>query len=241
MLACAGAAALQWAGLGRPPVGGLSESLLLVAPGLALGYLFIEGLSKSREGGLAGLLAAAGAALGALPAARALVAADPLPPGMDSPWLAPYALATGLAYGLLGAAGIQALTFLLIERLWPGRAERAGRGTYWAACLGFPLLAGSLMVGAVWAQAARGDYWTWTARESWTLVYALVLLAYLNLRYVGHWPERRSAAVLALSLGLWLSAFVHAWQLPAAGGDAEYRPPAAATAPAAPPARKPPG
>jgi ABC-type transport system involved in cytochrome c biogenesis permease subunit len=241
MFASAGAAALEWAGLGRPPVCGLSEPMLLLAPALALGYLIIEGLSKSREGGLPVLLAAAGAALGGLAAARAGAAADPLPPGMDGLWLVPYALATGLAYGLLGVAGIQALTFLLVERIWPNRAERAGRGAYWAACLGFPLLAGSLMLGACWAQSARGDYWTWTARESWTLVYALVLLAFLNLRYVGHWPERRSAAVLALSLGLWLAAFAHAWELPAAGGDAGRQPMATASAPGAQPAPKPPG
>lgn len=217
-LACAAAVAVQWSGLDRPPVRELSEALGLLALALALGYLLIEGLSKSREGGLPILLAAAGLALAA--AMRAAqggpLAPDPLPPELASPWLGPYALVTFLGYGLLGAGGAQVAAFLVVERFAPARGERAGRGAFWAVCLGFPLLVWSLLIAAVMAVDLRGGVWSWNPRETWTLVYVLVLVAYMCLRYVGHWPERRAAWLLALSLALWAAALSRACDL--AGG-----------------------
>jgi len=215
LLSCVAAAAVQWQGLGRPPVREVSESLLLLAPGLALGYLLIEGLSKSREGGLPILLAAAGMALvtATTLAGYGPLYPDPLPPELASPWLAAYAVVTLLAYGLLGAGSVQAVAFLVVERFSPARGERAGRGAFWAVCLGFPLLVWSLLIAAVIAADSRGSLWSWGARETWTLVYTLVLTAYLCLRYVGHWPERRATWLLALSLGLWAVAFLQACRL----------------------------
>ena len=205
MLACAAAAAIQWSGLQRPPVFSVPESLLLLAPALVLGYLFIEGLSKSREGGVVILLASAGAAL---LAAVTVASSGPLcpappPPELDSPWLPAYAVTAFLALGLLGAAGLQAAAFLVVEHASPARGERAGRGAFWAVCLGLPPLIWSLLISAVWAQGARGSLWDWTNREVWTLVLALLLAVYICVRHIGYWPERRGAWLLAASVVAW--------------------------------------
>ncbi len=211
-LACASACAIQWWGLERPPVMSLSESLFLLAPAMVLGYLFIEGLSKSREGGAPILLAAAGTALlGAVTAAsQGPLLADPPPPGLDNLWLPVYAAATFLALGILGAAGLQAAAFLMVERVSPARGERAGRGALGAVCLGLPVLIWSMLAAAGWAQEVRGTLWGWSSREVWTLVLFLVLSAYVCLRHVAHWPERRSTWLLAASVVLWAAALVHA-------------------------------
>jgi ABC-type transport system involved in cytochrome c biogenesis permease subunit len=212
MLGCAAAAAIEWWGLSRPPALSLSESLTLLAPALALGYLFIEGLSKSREGGAPILLGAAGSALLAAMtvAAAGPLYPDPAPPELAGALLPTYAAVTFLALGLLGAAGLQAATFLVVERLSPARGERAGRGAFWAVCLGLPPLIWSLLAEALWAQQVRGDLWVWNAREVWGLVLVLLMAAYICLRHVGHWPERRAAWLLAVSIVAWATVLVHA-------------------------------
>lgn len=210
-LTSAAAAAIAWQALGRAPAAGFLESLMLLAPALALGYVFIEGLSKSREGGAPVLAAAAGAAFLAAMGAAAANPLIPTPtsPWLDSAWVDGRCVAQYLALGLLGAAGLQAATFLVIERFAPARSERAGRGAFWAVCMGLPFLVWSLLMGAVWSQAAKGTPWAWSSGEVWTLIYALALSAYVCLRHVGHWPERRAMWLLAISLLPWIVALIH--------------------------------
>ena len=211
-LACLAAAAVEWAGLGRAPVLSVAESLLLLAPAMGLGYICIETLSKSREGGLPILLSAAGAALTAsiLAASAGPLCPWSAPPELAGPWLPAYAVTAFLGLGLLGAAAFQAVAFLVVERISPASGERAGRGAFWCVCLGLPPMIWSLLVAAAWGQRSGGDVWTWSGREVWALALVLVMAAYISLRHVGGWPERRSAWLLAGSVVVWAAALVSA-------------------------------
>lgn len=214
------AAALSWRALGRPPAGTAAEMLVLAAPAIGLGYLVIEAFAKSREAGLLVLLAAAGAELVSIPAVNEPFDLPLRMAGPAGPWLIPYLAAAALGYGVLAAAALQAAAFLVLEHFRRVQVERLSRAVYWSACLGFPFLLASLVISCVWSQQVHGSWWDWTARQSWTLVLCLAVLAYLNLRFVGDWPERAAAWILALSLLVGAAAFPHAREMPAPGGDA---------------------
>jgi len=233
-LACAAGAAGVWALTGRPPAGSAAETLLILAPAMALAYALTEGLAKSREAGLPALLTAAGLYLAGLAAAPHPALAGRLPAGLASPWL-PFCLVSGLvAYGLLFTAAIQAATLLAVRELWPARAERAGRAVYWSVCLGLPPLLWSMMGAAAWSQSVRGTIWSWTGRETWALIYALLLAAYLHLQFMAGWRERRAAWFLLAASLAGLVSFGALGSFPAPGGDRGIADRPAAAAPARP-------
>ncbi|MDA8194107.1 MAG: cytochrome c biogenesis protein CcsA [Thermaerobacter sp.] len=64
--------------------------------------------------------------------------------------------------------------------------------------VGVPLLAAAMVMGAVWAKTAWGSYWSWNAKELWSLITLAVYLGYLLARWFGGWRGHR-AAVLAMS------------------------------------------
>ncbi|PSR34822.1 MAG: cytochrome C assembly protein [Sulfobacillus benefaciens] len=65
--------------------------------------------------------------------------------------------------------------------------------------LGVPLLAVALVLGAYVAKSVSGYYWTWTAKEIWSLVIWLVYAGYLTLRWVAGWRGHRAAVYVMLA------------------------------------------
>ena len=51
--------------------------------------------------------------------------------------------------------------------------------------VGVVLLAGGIMLGAVWANASWGRYWGWDPKETWALITLLWFLAVLHGRFAG--------------------------------------------------------
>ncbi len=102
-----------------------------------------------------------------------------LMPALQSPWFIPHVTVYILSYAMMGAATIASIIFLygkgenhevlvsLVDNL-----VRIG--------LGF-LLMGMLM-GALWAKEAWGDYWTWDPKEVWAFITAATYLVYIHLR-----------------------------------------------------------
>jgi ABC-type transport system involved in cytochrome c biogenesis permease subunit len=100
-------------------------------------------------------------------------------PALQSPWFIPHVTVYILSYAMMGAATIASIIFLygkeekdddlvgLVDNL-----VRIG--------LGF-LLMGMLM-GALWAKEAWGDYWTWDPKEVWAFITAATYLVYIHLR-----------------------------------------------------------
>jgi hypothetical protein len=80
------------------------------------------------------------------------------------------------------------------------------------------------MGAAIWSQSVRGTVWSWTARETWLLVYVLLLAAYLNLHFSAGWRERRAAWFLLVASLAGLVSFGAQRSFPAPGGDASMQP-----------------
>lgn len=59
--------------------------------------------------------------------------------------------------------------------------------------MGFPFLTIGILTGAIWANDARGTYWSWDPKETWSLITWLVYAAYLHARLTAGWRGPRLA------------------------------------------------
>jgi cytochrome c-type biogenesis protein CcsB len=74
------------------------------------------------------------------------------------------------------------------------KRERLDRLTYTSIGIGYPIFTvGALIFGAIWAQTAWGNYWSWDPKETWALITWLVYTAFLHTRLVRRLRGRISA------------------------------------------------
>ena len=67
--------------------------------------------------------------------------------------------------------------------------------TYRMIAIGWPLLTGGIITGAVWANSAWGTYWSWDPKEKWPLITWFVYAIYLHARYVRGWKGAQMAVI----------------------------------------------
>lgn len=101
-----------------------------------------------------------------------------LMPALQSFWFIPHVSVYMFAYGILGCAFLLALEGLVNRR-----------GNYLPSIdnlvyLGFAMMTLGILMGAVWAKQAWGNYWTWDAKEVWAAVTWFAYLLYIHLRFV---------------------------------------------------------
>ena len=175
---------------GRPPVSNFYETMLwlpFVAVGLSLVF---ERFSPMRYFGLSASILAA----------IMLTLAENVP--LDSSiapvvavlrsnlWLTVHVLTIVASYGALALATI--LAHLYAWRYLSRRRDGAHpalptleTALYRVTQVGVVLLAGGIMLGAVWANASWGRYWGWDPKETWALITLLWFLALLHGRLAG--------------------------------------------------------
>ena len=67
---------------------------------------------------------------------------------------------------------------------------------YKSITVGYPLFTvGALFAGAIWAEQAWGNFWSWDPKEVGSLVVWLIYSAYLHARYVKGWSGLRAAVL----------------------------------------------
>ena len=173
---------------GRPPVSNFYETTLwLPFVAVALSLVF-ERIYRVRYFGLAA----------AILSAIVLVLADhlPLDPSISpvvavlrsNLWLTIHVLTIVASYGALALATVLAHIYGVLYLTRRGEHPAlASLGTllYRAIQVGVVLLAGGIMLGAVWANASWGRYWGWDPKETWALITLLWFLAILHGRFAG--------------------------------------------------------
>ena len=103
-------------------------------------------------------------------------------------WLTIHVLTIVASYGALALATVLAHIYSV-----QFAARRASRRTlsslealvYRVIQVGVVLLAGGIMLGAVWANASWGRYWGWDPKETWALITLLWFVATLHGRFAG--------------------------------------------------------
>lgn len=207
---------LRWNAIGHGPYVNRYEVFSSdVWVGLAVFLAFQWRFSRLRAAG-AGIMPLAFLlmGLGALSTAEP----EPLAPTLRSYWLVIHVSFAKLAFGsILTAFGV-ALVYLLKQR-----AERMGalnhfyenlpslarmdEQTYRFTGLGFVFLAIMIASGSIWANDAWGNYWSWDAIETWSLVTWLFYGINLHLRSTYRWTGERAAWLSVATLAATIIAF----------------------------------
>jgi cytochrome c-type biogenesis protein CcsB len=195
--------AWRWAAAGRPPTTNMFESLLIMAWGVGLCFVVLR-LKRDLKGLEAGMAFACVLVLAA--ASLMDTSLQPLVPALQSNWLFFHVVVVMLAYSAfaIGAAG----GAYRLAAFRPGRGrsvdkDKAGAVdafNYRALTLGFLLLAGGIILGAVWANEAWGTYWSWDPKETWSLITWLIYAAALHLWRARGWRGNRFAVLTLVGL-----------------------------------------
>lgn len=192
-LALTAGLALLWARLGRAPLSNQYESLLTM-----LWLVFALAFFYYRRTGRSETLTSAAVIASLLFGAAALLdkTARPLMPALRSDWLTLHVLSSMAAYAAFGLAAAAAARALLKREahLFEDLLARLAK-------TGFALLTLGIATGAVWAEAAWGNWWSWDPKETWSLLTWLAYAAVLHLRRRGL-KEHHFAALLVTCFAL---------------------------------------
>ena len=104
-----------------------------------------------------------------------------LMPALQSPWFVPHVIVYMFAYAMMGAVTLFAIY------LWWRSSRKAPTAEEMGVCdnlvrIGWAFLTLGMVMGALWAKEAWGDYWTWDPKETWAAATWLGYLLYLHLR-----------------------------------------------------------
>lgn len=121
-----------------------------------------------------------------------------LMPALQSVWFVPHVVVYMMAYALLGAVTLFVL-YLWFRRREPQVEELSMCDNL--VRVGWAFLTLGMVMGALWAKQAWGDYWSWDPKETWAAATWMAYLLYLHLR-------RAEPKQLDISFGLLIFAFI---------------------------------
>lgn len=192
-----------WISLGRPPLRTMGETRLWFSLFLSLIGLVVYLRWRYRWVLPFGCLMAV--MFASINIFKPEIHTEELMPALRSPWFVPHVIVYMFAYAVMGIATILALRILwLIRRSAAGSAPAPGSttpATVDAAAsplspslqgdlrlcdtlvrMGWGFITMGIVMGALWAKQAWGDYWTWDPKETWAAATWLSYLLYMHLR-----------------------------------------------------------
>lgn len=186
--------------VGRGPWGNLYEFTIAFAFGICAATLFFD---RSRR--LPALSTIAyGVALALLAYSTTLPnAVVDLVPALQHPLLLTIHVGMAmLSYGIFAFAFAAGVAYLLqgdTDRYsWLPPAKRLDVVAFRAVTFAFPLFAGMLILGSIWASIAWSRYWGWDPKETSALATWLVYAVYLHARSQRGWQGRPAALLLVI-------------------------------------------
>lgn len=192
-----------WISLGRPPLRTMGETRLWFSLFLSLIGLVVYLRWRYRWVLPFGCLMAV--MFASINIFKPEIHTEELMPALRSPWFVPHVIVYMFAYAVMGIATILALRILwLTRRSAAGSAPAPGSTTPATVdatasplspslqgdlrlCdtlvrMGWGFITMGIVMGALWAKQAWGDYWTWDPKETWAAATWLSYLLYLHLR-----------------------------------------------------------
>jgi ABC-type transport system involved in cytochrome c biogenesis permease subunit len=138
-----------------------------------------------------------------------------LMPALQSPWFIPHVTVYILAYAMMGAATIAALIALFNNSSDYGKLLRMIDNLVY---IGFAFLMAGILMGALWAKAAWGDYWSWDIKETWALITVCTYLLYIHFRK-GAFSQKIILWIIPIGFVLLMITWLGLSYLPAAQGS----------------------
>lgn len=210
---------------GHAPFSNLYESMVLFIWATNIGYLLMERKYKFKVMGAFVMTIEFIAMLSASLLPYRFKSVEPLNPALQNKWhwmmdvlrpmgLEKYAIGwldfhvftTFIGYAAFAISFGLSIMYLLKDNF---EARGSGNGlinafpeakildelSYRAIAWGFPFLAVGIVSGAVWANYAWGQYWSWDPKETWSLITWFIYAAYLHARVTRGWKGKRAAYI----------------------------------------------
>lgn len=138
-----------------------------------------------------------------------------LMPALRSPWFIPHVSSYILSYSILGAAFICGLMIVFSKKSDKNELYILSDNL---VAIGFGLLLAGMLMGALWAKEAWGDFWTWDPKETWAFTTAVFYLVFIHLRRITK-TQNMAAYFLIISFILLLITWLGVSYLPIAEGS----------------------
>lgn len=192
-----GALGFRWIAAGHGPFSNMYEFSLAFVWGALASQLYFE----FRYGLRSLAILAIPVCLGMFAYAATLPSTiEPLVPALQNNLLLSVHVAVAIAaYGAFTLSFAAAVLFVINKdnRIsWLPKQAMLDEVGYKAVMFAFPLLALVIILGALWAKVAWGQYWSWDPKETASLVTWLIYGGYLHARVVRGWKGNRSAYLL---------------------------------------------
>lgn len=187
---------VRTAASGHAPFTNMYESLSFFAWAMVLAFAAVDRkLRLPHIGPYAMLIVVAFVALASSPLMPKETA--PLVPALQSYWLWLHVSVTLIGEAFFALAFVASILYLAADT--EEKKEKFDSVSYRAVAVGFPLFTlGGLVFGMIWAFRAWGRYWSWDAKEIWSLITWFVFALYLHTRIVMGWKGKRSAVIAIL-------------------------------------------
>lgn len=192
-----------WISLGRPPLRTMGETRLWFSLFLSLIGLVVYLRWRYRWVLPFGCLMAV--MFASINIFKPEIHTEELMPALRSPWFVPHVIVYMFAYAVMGIATILAIRILWLTRRSAAGSAPAPRSTTPATVdaaasplspslqgdlrlcdtlvrMGWGFITMGIVMGALWAKQAWGDYWTWDPKETWAAATWLSYLLYMHLR-----------------------------------------------------------
>lgn len=183
-----------WSFLGRPPMRTMGETRLLYSFFLMLIGLITWYRSKYKIILLFSFLLSS--VFMVINLLKPEIHEKELMPALNSPWFVPHVSVYMIAYACIGCAFI-----LSLIRLCRKNKTNNSELLYHCDKLfydGIGLLTIGMMMGALWAKDAWGDYWSWDPKEVWAAITWIMGILYIHYR-LNHKKESFVADILIIT------------------------------------------
>jgi cytochrome c-type biogenesis protein CcsB len=218
---------------GRMPVSNMYESITFAMGGFAVIGVIFEGIY--RRGWVGAGVALTGWLLMALANSMPLHLrkVDPLVAVLNSVWLNYHVTALLVAYSAFLLSFVCCILYFVKELTGNKPGILPDKDVFDYLCyrsvqVGWPLLTLGIFLGAVWANTAWGNAWSWDPKETWALITWFCYTIYLHLRMILGWTGRRSIIAAMFGFAMVLVTYFGVSYLPGlAGGLHSYAEPIA--------------
>ena len=101
------------------------------------------------------------------------------PPALQSAYFIPHVFSYMISYTLVAVAALMCIISFFLNGENKLQYEKA---VYHLVITGFPFMVLGMLLGALWANACWGNFWSWDLKETWSLLTVMTLSAFLHFR-----------------------------------------------------------
>lgn len=121
-----------------------------------------------------------------------------LMPALQSPWFIPHVVIYMISYAVLFAASTSAIVGLFASKRSKFEIEKYINLSMDLVYPGMGLLTLGMLMGAIWAKIAWGNYWTWDPKETWAALTWLFYMLTIHLHF--SYPQKKKLLLWIIGL-----------------------------------------